>query len=49
MVKRLCRQSAKPFLPLRSSGAGSLLAALDGPEMDALRRQGSGADGASQP
>ena len=49
MVKRLCRQSAKPFLPLRSSGAGSLLAALDGPEIDALRRQGSGADAASQP
>jgi hypothetical protein len=38
MVKRLCRQSAKPFLPLRSSGAGSLLAALDGPEIEALRR-----------
>ena len=27
-VKRLCRQSAKPFLPLRSSGLGSFLAAL---------------------
>jgi len=39
MVKRLCRQSAKPFLPLRSSGAGSLLAALDGPEIEALRGQ----------
>ncbi|HSY89168.1 MAG TPA: DUF2325 domain-containing protein, partial [Verrucomicrobiae bacterium] len=49
MVKRLCRQSAKPFLPLRSSGAGSLLAALDGPEMDALRLQGSSADAAAQP
>jgi hypothetical protein len=27
-VKRLCRQAAKPFIPLRSSGATSLLAAL---------------------
>ncbi len=27
-VKRLCRQSAKPFLPLRSSDLGSFLAAL---------------------
>jgi hypothetical protein len=37
MVKRLCRQSAKPFLPLRTSGAGSLVAALDRPEIDDLR------------
>ena len=44
MVKRLCRQSAKPFLPLRSSGAGSLLAALDGPEIEALRREAPGSD-----
>jgi hypothetical protein len=39
MVKRLCRQSAKPFLPLRSAGTGSLLAALDGLEIEALRGQ----------
>jgi hypothetical protein len=39
MVKRFCRQSAKPFLPLRSSGAGSLLAALERPEIDDLRRR----------
>jgi hypothetical protein len=36
MVKRLCRQSAKPFLPLRTSSAGSLLAALDRSEVQAL-------------
>ena len=35
---------AKPFLPLRSSGAGSLLAALDGPEIEALRREAPGSD-----
>jgi Uncharacterized protein conserved in bacteria (DUF2325) len=39
MVKRLCRQSAKPFLPLRTSSAGSLLAALDRPEVQALCQQ----------
>jgi hypothetical protein len=39
MVKRLCRRSAKPFLPLRTSGAGSLLAALDRREIQALRQQ----------
>ncbi len=39
MVKRLCRQSAKPFLPLRTSSVGSLLAALDRPEIHALRHQ----------
>lgn len=27
-VKRLCRQMAKPFMPLRSSGMGSFIAAL---------------------
>ncbi len=27
-VKRLCRQSGKPWLPLRSSGLGSFLSAL---------------------
>ena len=37
MVKRLCRQEGKPFLPLRSSGVGSLLAALEGSEIAALR------------
>jgi hypothetical protein len=30
-VKRLCRQFAKPFRPLRSTGAASLLAALRAP------------------
>ncbi len=30
-VKRLCRQLGKPWLPLRSSGLGSFLAALAGP------------------
>jgi Uncharacterized protein conserved in bacteria (DUF2325) len=29
-VKRLCRQSGKPLIPLRSSGASSLLAAIQG-------------------
>lgn len=28
-VKRLCRHAAKPFMPLRSSGVSSFLAALD--------------------
>jgi hypothetical protein len=28
MVKRLCRQAGKPFIPLRSGGATSFLAAL---------------------
>jgi hypothetical protein len=27
-VKRLCRQAGRPFLPLRSAGATSLMAAL---------------------
>jgi hypothetical protein len=31
MVKRLCRQLGKPWLPLRSSGLGSFLAALSEP------------------
>jgi len=30
-VKRLCRQLGKPWLPLRSAGLGSFLAALAGP------------------
>ncbi len=30
-VKRLCRQFGKPWLPLRSAGLGSFLAALAGP------------------
>ncbi len=30
-VKRLCRQAGKPFLPLRSAGLGSFLAALRDP------------------
>ncbi len=29
-VKRLCRQAGKPFLPLRSAGLGSFIAALAG-------------------
>jgi len=28
MVKKLCHRSGKPFLPLRSSGVGSLLHGL---------------------
>jgi len=28
MVKRLCRQAGKPYLPLRSAGVGSFMAAL---------------------
>jgi len=33
-VKRLCRQLGKPWLPLRSAGLGSFLAALAGPTDD---------------
>ncbi len=33
-VKRLCRQLGKPWLPLRSAGLGSFLAALAGPVGD---------------
>ena len=33
-VKRLCRQLGKPWLPLRSAGLGSFLAALAGPAGD---------------
>jgi len=29
-VKRLCRQLGKPWLPLRSAGLGSFLAAISG-------------------
>jgi hypothetical protein len=36
VAKQLCRQLAKPFLPLRSSGATSLLAALRRPEVIGL-------------
>ena len=28
IVKRLCRQTAKPYVPLRSSGTGSFVSAL---------------------
>jgi len=37
MVKRLCRQAAKPFLPLRSAGLGSFVAALGRAEIAGLR------------
>jgi len=33
LVKRLCRQAGKPFLPLRSAGLGSFLAALRDPAL----------------
>jgi len=35
-VKRLCRQAGKPFLPLRSAGVGSFLAALGRAEITGL-------------
>jgi len=40
MLKRLCHVAGKPFLPLRSSGAASLLHALRSPDLNlpALRR-----------
>jgi hypothetical protein len=36
-VKRLCRQAGKPYVPLRSAGMTSMLAALRGPVLAALR------------
>jgi hypothetical protein len=36
-VKRLCRQAAKPYIPLRSAGLSSLVAALDRAEIVELR------------
>jgi Uncharacterized protein conserved in bacteria (DUF2325) len=41
MVKRLCRQAAKPFLPLRSAGLGSFVAALGRAEIAGLRAAAS--------
>ncbi len=38
MVKRLCHQADKPFLPLRSSGIASLLRALTSAECDDRHR-----------
>ncbi len=38
-VKRLCRQAAKPFVPLRSSGISSFLAALDGAAATQMRSE----------
>ena len=38
IVKRLCRQAAKPFFPLRSAGQGSFLAALRDPALTGLSR-----------
>jgi hypothetical protein len=37
-VKRLCRQSGKPYVPLRSAGVASFLAALGRPEITAAGR-----------
>jgi hypothetical protein len=37
VVKRLCRQAAKPYVPLRSAGIGSFVAALNRDEVSALR------------
>jgi hypothetical protein len=42
MVKRLCRRGEKPFLPLRSAGLSSFLAALGRPET--LKRCGLAKD-----
>ena len=36
IVKRLCRQAAKPYLPLRSSGISSFIAALDRVNVSAI-------------
>jgi Uncharacterized protein conserved in bacteria (DUF2325) len=38
MVKRLCRQAAKPYLPLRSTGVSSFIAALARTEIRELLR-----------
>ena len=37
MVKRLCRQASKPYVPLRSAGMSSFVAALGRPEIVGLR------------
>ncbi len=37
-VKRLCRQAEKPYMPLRSAGLGSFLAALRHPAIIGLQR-----------
>lgn len=37
MVKRLCRQAAKPYMPLRSAGMGSFVAALGRTDMMGAR------------
>src|SRR4029453_8850762 len=36
-VKRLCRQASKPYVPLRSAGLSSFVAALSSPEIMARR------------
>lgn len=38
LVKRLCRQAGKPFVPLRSAGLGSFLAALRDPAIAGIMR-----------
>jgi hypothetical protein len=38
LVKRLCRQAGKPFVPLRSAGFGSFLAALRDPAIGSIIR-----------
>ena len=44
MVKRLCRQAGKPFVPLRTAGQGAFLAALDAlPGRADLRMTGTAA------
>lgn len=34
MLKKLCRDSMKPYVPLRTTGAGALIAGLQGPHVD---------------
>ena len=46
MVKRLCRQLGKPWLPLRSAGLASFLAALAGPSAGHLPHPSEQCDGA---
>jgi hypothetical protein len=41
MVKRLCRQAAKPYVPLRSAGMSSFVAALGRAEIVGLRASAS--------
>jgi hypothetical protein len=40
-VKRLCRQAGKPFVPLRSSGVGSLLRAMRSPDFRTVPSSGT--------